>query len=302
MKTLDKELSLEENTILNNKYKIKKAISVSHLSIVYLADNNENDEMVIIKEFFPKQLVLRDLDNKSLVVKLPSIKKQFSNLKEQFINETNILKNCSHSNIIPFIDSFEENETAYLVMKYCDGQSLDSLIKKEAIDKEKLYNEIFIPIIKAITYIHKKGIIHRDIKPSNILIDKSGVPYLIDFGSAIYYKTSNKNKIFTTPGYSPLELYSQNEKLGKKTDIYSFAATLYFSLTGGATPIDCSKRIIEDPMKNIKKFNHEISLIFSFVIMWGLALQPKRRCFSLKLFEFAIIVEKILGKFKHFKI
>lgn len=294
MKIIDKELSLRENTILNKKYKVNKAISVSHLSIIYLAEEIESKKTLVIKEFFPKALVLRDLDHKTLVVKFPSKKKQFMKLKEQFFNEINILKNCCHKNIVTYIDSFEEHETVYLVMKYCDGQTLDRFIKerKNDIDKRKL-NEIFLSIINAVNYLHKKGIIHRDIKLSNILIDKNGNPYLIDFGSAVYMKTPQKDTIFTTAGYSPLELYSNQAKHSKRTDIYSLAATLYYCLSGGIVPIDCPKRIIEDPIENIKKYNHEISIIFSFVIMWGLTLKPRNRCFSLIFFKFAIFIDNL---------
>lgn len=296
MKTFTQDYSLAENVILNKKYRVKKVISVSHLSIIYLVEKTENKEKLVIKEFFPKQFVLRDLDHKTLVIRSPSQKKQVAKLKEQFFNEINILKKFTHQHIVPFIDTFEENETVYLVMKYCEGLTLDRLIKEQKIRKEKLYRKIFPSIIKAVAYIHKKGIIHRDIKPSNILIDKNGTPYLIDFGSAIYYKTLQKNKIFTTVGYSPLELYSENNKLGKKVDIYSLAATMYFSLSGGIAPMDCSKRIIEDSIENIKKYNTDISAFFAFVIMWGLALKPFQRCFSLKFLEMGLFIERLLGK------
>lgn len=295
MKTINTELCLHENTILKNKYKIKKVISVSNLSIVYLAEKIDDRKLFAIKEFFPKQLVIRDLDNRTLVVRLLSKKKQFCKLKEQFAIESTILKNLSHSNIVKHIDSFEENETFYIVMKYYEGLTLEKYIKERDYDKSKLYNDIFLPIINAINYIHKKGIIHRDIKPSNIIIDNKGIPYLIDFGSAIYYRFSFENNILTTSGYSPLELYAKNNKQGKFTDIYSLSATLYFSLTG-VVPLDISKRIIEDTLKSVKKYNREVSIFFAFIIKWGLAVKSYRRCFSLKFFLIALYLEN-RGKF-----
>lgn len=61
------DTSLNENVQLNQTYKILSTISSSDLSIVYLAQTIESGERVVIKEFYPKALVIRDLDGKTLV-------------------------------------------------------------------------------------------------------------------------------------------------------------------------------------------------------------------------------------------
>ncbi|KEF40377.1 hypothetical protein M670_00403 [Schinkia azotoformans MEV2011] len=62
METSEKDIFLEENTLLKNIYKIKSVISYSDLSIVYLVDNQKNNKVQVMKEYYPKLLAIRDLD------------------------------------------------------------------------------------------------------------------------------------------------------------------------------------------------------------------------------------------------
>ena len=296
MNTIHCETSLKINSSLKNTYKIKEVISFSKLSIVYIGEQTFTGEQVIIKEFYPSDIALRDLDNVTVINRLPSTKSKFEELKAIFLNEALIMKQILHKNIVKYLTHFEENESIYIVMEYYNGIPLDLYINSYNLnDRTKLYDSVFLPLIDALFYMHKKGIIHRDIKPSNIIIDSNKNVYLLDFGSAVFYKTKIKHTILTTSGFSPLEQYSERSRQGIYTDIYSLAATLYYSLTD-VIPIDVSKRVIEDKIKNVRVYNKSISLIMSKVIMWGLAVHSKKRCCSLKFIVFAIYVEKLTNK------
>lgn len=298
MQVIQVELSLPANSVLNDTYKIKEVIATSKLSFVYIAENINEGNQLIIKEFFPNAIALRDLDNKTVVNRLPSTKQKFEDLKAIFLNEALIMRQINHRNIVKYIDHFEENESIYIVMEYYEGTLLDQYLKDFPInDRDHLYTSIFLPLIGALSYLHKKGILHRDIKPSNIMIDSEGNPYLLDFGSAIFYKTAENYQIFTSPGYSPLEQYSNVSEQGVYTDIYSLAATFYFSLTD-IIPLDSSKRIIEDKIENVRKYNEKVSIILSRTIMWGLAVHAKKRCSSLKFMELAVAVGNIINRLK----
>lgn len=298
MQVIQVELSLPANSVLNDTYKIKEVIATSKLSFVYIAENINEGNPLIIKEFFPNAIALRDLDNKTVVNRLPSTKQKFEDLKAIFLNEALIMRQINHRNIVKYIDHFEENESIYIVMEYYEGTLLDQYLKDFPInDRDHLYTSIFLPLIGALSYLHKKGILHRDIKPSNIMIDSEGNPCLLDFGSAIFYKTAENYQIFTSPGYSPLEQYSNVSEQGVYTDIYSLAATFYFSLTD-IIPLDSSKRIIEDKIENVRKYNEKVSIILSRTIMWGLAVHAKKRCSSLKFMELAVAVGNITNRLK----
>ena len=286
------EICLKKNTILDDTYKITKVISISEISIIYLAINIYTEKVIAIKEFYPKNLALRDIDNLTVVNRLPSTKKKYEDLKKDFHNEILILQQIYHEKIVKYLSHFEENETIYIVMEYYEGITLNEYLKNTPLKDRKNINEIlFIPLIDALQYIHKMGIIHRDIKPSNIIIDSNNNVHLLDFGAAVFYKNQKEFKIYTTSGYSPLEQYSKQSIQGVHTDLYSYAATLYYSLTGVLVE-DISKRLINEKIKNVRYYNKEVSFLLSFIINWGLAVNFKKRCFSFTVIKIALFIDK----------
>lgn len=289
---------LTKGVVLKNNYKISRKIAIGELSIVYLGYDIEKQRQCVIKEFFPKKLVLRDLDGKTVLCKYASLKEKYDQKRAGFLNEAALLKRIRHENIVGYLDDFIENNTGYIITEYCKGKTLDKYIEAEtAIAIGGFLGNIFLPLLSAIKSIHKKGVIHRDIKPSNIIVTSQNKPVIIDFGSAIHFKEKGIKDIFVTPGFSPLELYSKTAKQGRYSDIYSLAATLYYYLCGKA-PKTASERIIEDDVEDIRTFNRFISGMLSKVIMKNLALDYKKRFSSLNGLQIYICLECLILKIK----
>ncbi len=289
---------LAEGEALRDNYRIKEILSISELSVVYIGYDLKNQRNCIIKEYFPKKVVLRDLDKRTVLCKMPSLKDKYYNSLKMFFNEAIFLKMFNHKNIARYIDHFLENNTGYIVMEYYEGLTLDEYMKEEIeISLPCFFEKIFIHVINAVIEMHKKGILHRDIKPTNIVICQNDVPVIIDFGSAIFYKNRDKRDIFVTPGFSPLEFYSGRTKQGKYSDIYCLAATLYYYLCG-IKPDDVPQRVIEDNIEGIKKYNDQITPLFAKVIMKSLSLNYKKRLSSLKLFKMFVYIEYMILKIK----
>ncbi len=285
------DVCLPSGVMIKSRYEIKRTIWVSDLSIVYLGFDFLEGTECVLKEHYPKGKVLRDMDGKTVVFKMPTFKNKYYEGLNQFLNEGVLLKKLKHRNIAKCIDYFTENDTGYIVMKYYEGKTLDEYMKeeKEFFTSDEL-KKIFIPITGALNYIHKKGVLHRDIKPKNILINEKCEPVIIDFGAAYNYKSKHKKNICYSPGYSPLEFYSEKSRQGKYSDVYSLAALLYFYLSG-RVPEKVTDRVIEDKIEDISKYNSDISKFFSKKIMKNLSVDYKNRFKSMLRFKFAIYIE-----------
>ncbi|WP_051286967.1 serine/threonine protein kinase [Paenibacillus taiwanensis] len=301
MKT-DKVMCLGRNSCLNETYHIRKVISKSQLSIVYAARHNESKLTYVIKEFFPDELVNREIDRRSVKCKHSAVVTQFESLKRSFDQEAALLGELKHPNIVQLVDHFEENGTSYVVTEFCRGVTLDHYCGSDGggLTAEFLSGTM-LSIIDALAYIHKQGIIHRAVEPSNVVIGENGQAKLIDFGSAVRIPCAGAGKpeqaIVTSTSYSPLELYSQKSEPSSLVDIYSLAATLYFCLSGAA-PKDVKQRLFNDSLESVRTRNRVVSPVLSSVIQWGLVVRTNKRCPSLHWFKKAVYVEGLIWKGK----
>jgi serine/threonine protein kinase len=297
MKVAKQYRALKRGAVLNRDYQVIRVLSVSELSIVYTGYDRAQKKHCIIKEFFPGQLALRDLDHKTVLVRLPSLQDKYTRALEIFRNEARVLKEIHHPNIVGYLNDFTANNTGYLITEYCRGKSLEQRIEKEkAISVGAFLREIMLPVIAALEKLHQKGVIHRDLKPSNIMITPKNIPVIIDFGSAVNYRQPEKKRIFVTPGFSPLEFYSETARQGRYSDIYSLAAILYYYLTG-KSPCEATGRIIADRLEAVGDCNEITSPLFNWIIMKNLEVDFKKRFSSLKWLKLFIWIEiLLLGK------
>lgn len=231
-------------------YRIERVLGQGAFGITYLAHDINLDRPVAIKEYLPSQLCMREA---SLSVQPLSEEHRddFQFGLQRFISEARVLTKFEHPNLIRVFNVFEANNTAYMVMNYEHGQSLQSFSKQKQQFSEKELVRIILPLMDALTAMHAQGFIHRDIKPGNIFIRSDGSPVLIDFGSARQTRHANPLTLtnFVSPGYAPIEQYaSKSDKQGPWTDIYGFGATLYKVISGVApvNAIDRSETLTHD--------------------------------------------------------
>jgi hypothetical protein len=195
----------------------------------------------------------------------------------KFVEEAQMLGRLDHPNIVKVTDIFQENNTAYIVMPFVNGQTLQQTVEEKGrLDYGTAVNYI-AQIAEAVTYIHEKDILHRDIKPENIIITPENRAVLIDFGSArefIHDKTQNHTSILTA-GYAPLEQYSSIGKKGSYSDIYSLGAVFYFALTGHK-PMDAATRTMET-MPEPQSLRPSIPREANRTIMKAMQLKPENR-------------------------
>ncbi len=227
--------TLPVGTILHQKYEIAQVIGQGGFGITYAARQKPLETRVAIKELFLEGSVRQ---RQMILPPTRLVAKGWHESKRDFIAEGKILARFNNPDIVRVIDFFEESGTAYLVMEYLEGITLQQQISQYGAIPAHRVEEIARCVLQALDLVHQEGLLHRDIKPENIMIENSGRVVLIDFGSARNYsqgQTVQHTKL-VTPGYAPLEQYGNEARFGPYTDIYSLGATLFHALTGVAPP------------------------------------------------------------------
>ena len=218
-------------------YRIRKVLSCGGFSIVYLAED-ENEVPMAIKEYLPSSLALRNQGDV-----LPAIAQEnlatFRYGMKCFFEEGKSLAGLSHGNIVRVLNFFRANETAYMVMRYERGRTLQEHIRHQRGGiKEEFIRRVIAQLLNGLREVHTNKLLHLDIKPANIYIRNDGSPVLIDFGAArqtLTEQTTSLNPMFT-PGFASPEQYRDRELLGPWSDIYSVGATMYSCIAAGMPP------------------------------------------------------------------
>jgi serine/threonine protein kinase len=97
-------------------------------------------------------------------------------------DEERIMQNLHNPFIVDMIYSFQDETKLYIVMEYCPGGDLYSLLRRFGSFEERVARQYASELVLALEYLHSHGIIHRDLKPDNILVARDGHLKLIDFG------------------------------------------------------------------------------------------------------------------------
>jgi serine/threonine-protein kinase len=196
-------------------YEIRSELGAGGMGVVYEAMDLKLERRVAIKELRPEVA-------------------KSGRGRERFLAEARMVAKLSHPNIVTIHAIVEEQDALYLVFEYIDGATLDKLIdqKKRFSPAEAL--ALLAGVADAVDYAHSQKVIHRDLKPSNIMVDRQGRPRVTDFGIAHQAKVTVSQltmaDAFGTYAYMPPE-----QALGhavRESDVFSFAAVAYESLTG----------------------------------------------------------------------
>ena len=113
-----------------------------------------------------------------------SQQRDFHMEKEQVLEEARAITRLNSPHIVEVHDAFLENNTAYIVMEYLEGQSLQERIDTEGPLPPNDVYRIAIAACEALIEVHRQDLLHRDIKPANIMLTRDGRVVLVDFGSA----------------------------------------------------------------------------------------------------------------------
>jgi len=231
-----------------NQYEVMNILGAGGFGITYMARDTTLDTTVAIKEYLPGDFAVRQ-GGSQITAKSSLSQGDFDWGLDRFLAEARTLARFRHPNIVRVNQIFQANNTAYLVMEYAKGQSLDDLLQKSGPLTEEQTKEVLLPILDGLKRVHEQGFLHRDIKPGNIIIRDEGGAVLIDFGAARQAIETRSQAItsIVTEGYAPLEQYDGMGNQGPWTDIYALGAVAYKCLTGNKPP-SATLRVRSDPL------------------------------------------------------
>jgi serine/threonine protein kinase len=242
-------MQLKPGTALKGgEFIIEKVLGQGGFGITYLAVQAGLNRKVAVKEFFMKEHCNRDNDTAQVSVPSLGSRDQVARFKAKFVKEAQTIAQLNHPNIIRIISVFEENGTAYYVMDYIDGGSLEQLSTPESPMPVSAAKKYIGQLAGALGYLHSNNILHLDVKPSNVLVN-NGNAVLIDFGISKRYDSEDGGQTSTSPvgiseGYAPLEQYNKDgvSHFTPAADVYSLGATLYMLVTG-RKPLSASELV-----------------------------------------------------------
>ncbi|KAJ7951368.1 Non-specific serine/threonine protein kinase [Quillaja saponaria] len=202
------------------KYELGKTLGEGSFAKVKIAKNVETGEFVAIK-ILDRELVLRH------------------KMVEQIKREISTMKLIKHPNVITIFEVMASKTKIYIILELVDGGELFDKIAKDGRLNEGEARSYFQQLINAVDYCHSRGVYHRDLKPENLLLDKSGVLKVSDFGLSTFSQQEDGllHTACGTPNYVAPEVLNDRGYNGTSSDIWSCGVIL-FVLMAGYLPFD----------------------------------------------------------------
>ncbi len=268
-----------------SSYEIRDTLGIGAFGITYKAYDHSLDRVVAVKEYLPSGLAVRVSDGTTVSPKSQAETKDYQYGLKRFLDEARTLARFHEPHVVRIITYLEAHGTAYFVMDYEDGESLDKRLRKAATLPEDEIRAIVVPILRGLRSVHAQNFLHRDIKPGNIYLRRDGSPVLLDFGAArqAIGERGRHATGMVTPGYAPFEQYLADDKQGPWSDIYALGATMYHCVTGVA-PVASTERVAAvhagepDPMAGIDgTLKDRYNAAFLEAMSWMLQPMPMDR-------------------------
>jgi serine/threonine protein kinase len=200
-------------------YRILRNLGRGGMSVVYRAQDEASGELVALKMMSYRLIY----DAQALA---------------RFHSEAELLQQLDHPNIARLYRLFPAYHTYFLVMELCEGADVQRIVNYQGRLPERDVRPILGQLAHALEYIHGRGLVHRDLKPSNVLITRTGMVKLADFGIAMAVESTNAppplsagSRLIGTPAFMAPEQLSGG-RLDHRTDIYSLGCLAYELLHG----------------------------------------------------------------------
>ncbi|MDG4597728.1 MAG: serine/threonine-protein kinase [Candidatus Contendobacter sp.] len=292
--------ALETNNILppftplsGGKYVVGRVLGEGGFGVVYAGLAQRLKRSVAIKEFFPATDNPLAQRQGLIVTARPRYQTVFTNWKEQFLREAELLAQFSHPRIVQVHDILEEHNTVYLIMERLEGQTLsehlgglqergDQLAAGRALSPDD-GQRLLYATLEALEALHGHvpPVLHRDLTPLNLFLVDNRIERLkvLDFGLArLGERTQSAVSLAVrvgNPGFAaPEQLGLYPGAITPATDFYALGATLYTVLTGVAPP-NAKQRCAAQPPQHLPLLPN-IDPLLAQVIRACLEISPQQ--------------------------
>jgi WD40 repeat protein/tRNA A-37 threonylcarbamoyl transferase component Bud32 len=261
------------------QYEIMRLLGRGGMGEVYLARDLHLGRLVAVKRLTGQQL----------------------DLAERFLIEARATARCHHENIVVIHEVGEHGGGPYMVLEYLEGQTLRHWLRDQAdaagapvrVPPARAV-ELVLPVVRALVCAHDQGIVHRDLKPENVMLTRTGIIKVLDFGIAklvashpdpadagVMLGADSSSLAGTLPYMSPEQ--AALAVIDQRSDVWAVGVML-FELVTGARPVRDGRRSasIDDrgaPMPSAAEHVPEIGPLAQ-VIDRCLLLDPDHRTAS----------------------
>ncbi len=201
-----------------DRCRIVRCVGRGAMAVVYEALDDESGERVALKMMSHRLLY----DHGAMA---------------RFQREADVLGSIRHPHVARMLRRFRAYRTQFLVMEFCDGGSLEDLIRARGGLPDAEARRIVGQLASALIDMHTRGLVHRDLKPGNAMLTSAGVVKLADFGLARAVSPHRIDTVTTertvvgTPYYMPPEQMF-GDAAGPGADVYALACVAHELATG----------------------------------------------------------------------
>ena len=203
---------------LHHRYEVRREIGAGATGTVYLAHDTFEQREVAIKVAHPQ--IFSGSDNPDQAI-----------IRKAWLNEVHLAGSLQHPYIVAVYDAGVSASSAYLVMEYLPGGTLEPYTRPDTLKPVQEVLEIMYKCASALDYACRAGIVHRDIKPANLQYVGHGEAKVCDFGAAYWAKDDSTQVMdIGSLAYMAPELF--RHWVTPQADIYALGIVLFQLLSG----------------------------------------------------------------------
>ena len=273
----------KEGDLWMDRYRIGREVGRGAMGRVMLATDEMVGEPLILKFMHP-ELTAEEAS------------------RERFLREVKYSRKVSHPNVIRIHDMLFKGNLSAISMEYFESEGIDEILRECKHFEPREGLEILLQVANGMAAAHAQDVIHRDLKPSNILMDKTGLVKIVDFGIASASSNTESTltkagSIIGTPAYLSPER-AKGKEADHRADVYALGIIAYGMFTGQlpytGEPMSLLFQHLEGNAKPVNEIRPELGAHITTLVQQMMAVELEDRLQSMN--DVAAAITEVLEK------